>query len=298
MGLLDTLSFITAHPLNRDNKMAALARFAGWQLRSRLNRGLLPVRFVNNTRLLVARGMHGATGNIYCGLLEFEDMAFVLHLLRRGDGFVDVGANVGAYTVLAAGVAGAQCVSIEPIPATFSHLIDNVGANGISERVSALNIGVGEANDVIRFTAGLDAINHVATSEDVNSTETIEIPVKRLDDMLEGFSPVLIKIDVEGFETNVIAGADKTLRAPSLLGVIMELNGSGGRYGFDETKLHAAMLDYGFKSFTYSPFERRLLPLDGRNAGSGNTLYLRNVGEIAARLSSAPRFRTNNGWEI
>lgn len=47
--------------------------------------------------------MRGATGNVYVGLHEFESMGFVLHVLRSSSAFIDVGANVGAYTVLAAG---------------------------------------------------------------------------------------------------------------------------------------------------------------------------------------------------
>jgi hypothetical protein len=61
------------------------------------------VPFVGDTRLLVARGMRGATGNVYVGLHEFEEMAFALHALRPSSRFIDVGANVGSYTVLAAG---------------------------------------------------------------------------------------------------------------------------------------------------------------------------------------------------
>lgn len=296
MGLFGTLKFITAHPLNRNDQLGALTRFAYWQARSRLQKKAAVVDFVNGTRLLVARGMSGATGNVYCGLHEFEDMAFVLHLLRSGDGFVDVGANVGSYTVLAGGAAGARCVSIEPIPATFAHLMDNISLNGVVTTVSALNIGIGKESGTLRFTSGLDTVNHIAT--DGEQGLTIEVPVKKLDDVLGNFEPLLIKIDVEGFETNVIAGAEKTLSRDSLLGVIMELNGSGSRYGFDELELHTKMLKYGFNAFTYSPFKRELLLLEGRNTSAGNTLYLRNIDEVAARIAAAPKFRTNNGWEI
>jgi FkbM family methyltransferase len=298
MELLNTLRFIAEHPLNRKDKPGALFRFVRWQLATRLWNGAIAVNYVNGTRLLVARGMRGATGNIYTGLHEFEDMAFVLHLLKTGDGFVDVGANVGSYTVLAGGAIGARCVSIEPVPETFGHLLDNIRLNGMSEHVSALNIGVGEANGIMRFTSGLDTVNHVATDAERAAGNTTQVPVGRLDDVLADFAPTLIKIDVEGYETHVIAGAHETLRHPSLLGVIMELNGSGERYGFDEAKLHTTMLAYGFCTFTYAPFERELVRLDGKNAGSGNTLYIRNVDEVLARLASAPKFTTNNGWKI
>jgi len=241
--------------------------------------------------------MTGATGNIYTGLHEFEDMAFIMHLLRAADGFVDVGANVGSYTVLASGVVGANSISMEPVPSTFLHLKDNIHLNAIGGKVSALNVGVGREHGVLKFTAALDTVNHVVAASE-EGLETIEVEVKTLDDILEDFEPTLIKIDVEGFETNVIAGARKTLSNPSLLGVVMELNGSGSRYGFDEASLHAVMLDYGFTTFKYDPLTRQLMPNNRQSQNVGNMLYLRNVEQVIERIASAPKFTTNNGWEI
>jgi hypothetical protein len=86
--------FVLAHPLNRANKWAALMRYFRWQFGSRLVPGDVLVPFVDKTLLRICPSMTGATGNIYAGLHEFEDMAFVLHLLRENDLFVDVGANI------------------------------------------------------------------------------------------------------------------------------------------------------------------------------------------------------------
>lgn len=297
MGILGTLGFVMNHPLNARRKLAALGRFARWQIGCRLVGAPVAKHFVDRTRLLVGRGMTGATQNIYCGLHELEDMAFVLHALRESDGFVDVGANVGSYTVLAGGAVGARCVAVEPIPGTFLSLVDNINLNEIGGRVRALNIGIGSENGRLRFTAGLGPVNHV-WAESANEEESVMVEIERLDDVLAGFSPTIIKIDVEGFETNVVAGADKTLSDASLLAVVMELNGSGERYGFDEDRLHRRMLEYGFRTFGYLPFERRLVALEGRNPESGNTLYIRNEEEVLSRLRTARKFLTNLGMEI
>lgn len=71
--------------------------------------------WIEGARLMVRNGMTGATGNIYCGLHEFTDMSFVLHLLRPDDLFVDVGANIGSYTVLGkvCKTPGQTCLSAE-----------------------------------------------------------------------------------------------------------------------------------------------------------------------------------------
>jgi hypothetical protein len=136
------LRFIVNHPLNRDDKVASLARFVRWQVASRIMRRPIALPFVNHTQLLVSQGMTGATGNYYCGLHEVSEMAFVLHALRADDLFVDAGANVGSYTVLAAGAVGAQVIAIEPLPATFAKLEGNIRLNDIVTRVAAYCCGL------------------------------------------------------------------------------------------------------------------------------------------------------------
>lgn len=291
MGVLNTVRFVIRHPLNEHQPLAALKRFICWQLGSRLLPGAAAVEFVNETRLLVKPGMTGATGNIYAGLHEFEDMAFVLHFLRPGDLFADVGANVGSYTVLAAGAVGTKCISLEPVYKTFQHLKDNINLNNLQTKVLALNVGVGRSDGKLRFTSSLDTMNHAATDKDINA-ECIEVDIKRLDNLLGDQIPILMKIDVEGMETDVVAGAEKTFANEKLLAVIMELNGSGLRYGFNDKDLHNSMLNFGFSAFAYSPFSRKLVASsNGKSITGHNTIYVRNVELVQERLASAPKFR-------
>lgn len=230
--------------------------------------------------------MVGATGNFYCGLHEFEEMAFVIHFLRPADLFVDVGANIGAYTILASGHSGATSISIEPLPRTFSRLRANVRYNDIDERVTLYNCGIGDKEALLRFTKGLDAMNHVAI-ESESTSATVEVPVVTMDSLLESSRPVCIKIDVEGFEKKVIDGGRVALQENSLKAVLVELNGSGRRYGFDDEEVHQALIHFGFLPSVYEPFSRTLRRLDGRNTVSGNTLYVRDVDFVRDRLDNA-----------
>lgn len=255
--------------------------------------GAVAVPFVDDTRLLVLPGMTGATGNIYCGLHEFEDMGLVLHALRPGDLFVDVGANIGSYTVLAAGACGAHVLAVEPIPSTFAHLIDNVRLNNLQDLVQAKNVGLGAAPGMLRFSTDLDTVNHVLSAAETAEVPSLQVPVDTLDSLLAGDTPLLIKIDTEGYETEVIAGAERILSCPTTMAVLMELNGSGGRYGFDEEKLHRLMLEHDFRPFRYDPLARVLTPLETKNLLSGNTLYVGNIEALRARVQSAPRHRVH-----
>jgi FkbM family methyltransferase len=291
--MIRILSGIARHPLNRHRPFAALGRFVAWQLGTRLLGAAVAMPFIGPTRLLVRRGMVGATGNVYYGLQEFEDMAFVVHALRPGDLFVDVGANVGSYTILAAGVSGAQCIALEPVPATFVGLLDNVRLNDLAARVECHNVAAGNAAGTLAFTTDLDTCNH-ATSDGESSGNTLQVPVTTLDTLLQAVQPTLIKIDVEGFETRVIEGAGQTLRSPSLLAVLMELNGSGARYGFDETRLHEQMLAFGFESAAYDPTRRELTPRQPADKREGNILYIRGRRDLETRLRTAARVRVRD----
>lgn len=228
--------------------------------------------------------MKGATGNYYFGLLEFEDMCFLIHLLRDVDLFVDVGANIGSYTILASGHVGAKTISIEPLPSTFRRLENNVRYNDLDHRVTLCNQGVGEDEGKLWFTTSLDAMNHVATESDYG--DKLEVPVTRLDDLLGDQQPLCIKIDVEGFEARVLDGSTQTLGASALRAVILELNGSGNRYGLGDQDVHRRMLDLGFTPHTYDPFERNLNVLEEHNS-IGNTLYLRDLDWVRERLETA-----------
>ncbi len=286
--LLNTISFILQHPLNHTRKIAALSRYIRWQVGSRLLPGPVAVPFADSTRLLVQPGMTGATGNVYCGLHEFEDMAFVLHVLRPGDLFADIGSNIGSYTVLAAGAAGAHCVSFEPNPATFVHFLDNIRLNNLESKVTAKNIGLGASSGSLTFTSELDCVNHVVAGHEVVDN-SIEVPVSTLDAVLSGSTLTLMKIDVEGFETEVLNGAAETMQRPSLLAVVIELSGSGLRYGYDEEKIHQRMLSWGFAPARYDPFQRTITILHSRNSSTANSLYARNLESIRDRVRTAPQ---------
>lgn len=163
--------------------------------------------------------------------------------------------------------------------------------------VRVLNQGVGRHEVVLRFTAGLDTVNHVV-AEHESTAGALQVPVVPLDQALDGASPALIKIDVEGYETEVLAGAERRLADPGLLAVIMELNGSGARYGFDEDALHQSLLQRGFQTCRYDPSERRLSPLHEQRSGQGNTLYVPDPARLAERVRAARWYRLGTGVRI
>ena len=190
--LLETASFILRHPLNdtraqQGPHIPALPLLADSQPTPA--GPVADVDFVGHTKLLVKRGV--AQRRIcYMPLNEFEEMAFVVHALREGDLFVDIGANIGAYTILAGSVAGAKALACEPLPANYALLQANIRLNRAENRVEALNVGVGGLERTLRFTSSFGPKDHVVFPREPMETEkTIELPVRTLDSVVGDSKP-------------------------------------------------------------------------------------------------------------
>jgi len=280
-----TLKTLLTHPLASKHKTKTLCRFFKWGFINKFSTKSFDYNFIGTTKIRVKKSFSTAELQYYCGLSEFNDMGFLLHFLKKGDLFIDIGANIGSYTLLASGYIGANSISFEPVPSTFEYLKENIQLNNIQSSTDLRNIGLSDSLGSLKFTAALDAINHVIYSE-TNQDAIIEVPVDTLDHAIENTNPIMLKIDVEGYETMVIAGASNTLKNPNLKAIIIELNGLANEFGFDELKIHDRLLEEGFTPCFYNPFTRELKPMTG--IGTHNTVYLRDLEAIKKRISEAP----------
>lgn len=278
MSPLEFLSYANRHPLAKRAKLRTFWNILSWQIRTRMSDGMHRIRWIENSVLLARKRMTGATGNIYYGLHEFEEMGFLIHLLCPGDLFVDVGANIGSYTILAASVRKANVIAFEPDPGTYRQLMDNIEANAIGSKVQVIQKAVGAEEGKITFSTGLDTMNHVVDpgSEPTGaSLRTVEVTT--LDHVLATKSPVMMKIDVEGHEPSVMAGAMAVLANPSLLAVEIET--------VDHVVLQA-LTDAGFSQYSYDPFTRTCKPSSQRDSGH-NSLFIRDIEQVRLRLINA-----------
>jgi len=142
---------------------------------------------------------------------------------------VDVGANVGLYTLAFRHSSQAPIIAFEPDTFVFSLLSENVQSNDLSS-VILRNVACGDAQGRLLFNAGIngsiapDSVmakgpqqNSAERAAPVSVTESgdvISVPVVRLDDELRNEPPIsLIKIDCEGYEWNVLNGCQGIIEA-------------------------------------------------------------------------------------
>ena len=144
--------------------------------------------------------------------------------LREGDTFLDVGANVGFFTILGARAVGptGRVYAFEPHPDVRSRLLAAVARNGVASRVHVVGGAVGVVTgDRVRLYVsdrGLEfssLVPHRAPASPAGFTAFVEVETVSLDSWLaeRPVDPALIKIDVEGAEDLVVGGMEQTLRA-------------------------------------------------------------------------------------
>ncbi len=275
--------FVSQHPLGAKNKVGAWKRWLRWQLGSRLLKAPMIMPWLENASLVVESGMTGATGNLYCGLHEFNDMALVLHFFGGGPGlFLDVGANIGSYSVLAAKVGGASVIALEPVPDTFDKLTRNLLINGIQDRVEANRAAVGDAPGSLSFSADRDTMNQVVGA-DYNGA-SIQVQVVTLDELLRGRTAQVWKVDVEGFERQVLAGASQALADPDVALVLLE---------GEDADIKSTMRSHGFEEWCYDPFSRRFSTPEGGLA-IGNHVWVRDREQVEKRCQAARKFQLHD----
>ncbi len=274
------------HPLTRRNLAGGLSRYFKWHVQNLFKRVEKKHRLIGEVAIYMSNADSAALVNYYTGLYEFEEMSFVLHFLRHNDLFVDVGANIGVFTLLASGHVGCDSISVEPIPSTFKRLNQNLSLNAIEDKVTALNIGLGSANAVLHFSNSTENSVNAVTSE---TADSVAVGVKTMDDVVpevHRYENILVKIDVEGFETEVVKGASELLANQKLKAIIIELNGSGDKYGFDEEQVKQTLTKHGFQAYHYNPWLRELTQSDAASA-FGNGIYIRDAQSVKTRLFSA-----------
>ena len=282
MQLLKIIRYIINHPLGRQNKLLVLFKFFIWQFRGLVTNSPYIYQFTSKSKLSITKGMKGASGNIYTGLHEFDEMGFLLHFLRPEDTFVDVGANVGTYTILASAEIGAKSITFEPSPIAFKSLQNNIKLNNIEQKVIAYQIGISKEEKKLYFTNNLDVENHIVKGE---KEDCIIVDVNSLDNLLVDEIPKLIKIDVEGFETDVIIGAKKLISDTKLKGIIIELIGLGEKYGFNEMDVRIMLTEAGFYPYSYNPMTRTLMKVNA--IAANNTIYIRDIEFVSNRIKHA-----------
>jgi len=233
--------------------------------------GAVSVEYVGNRRDLIGRDI------FWGGLSNYEPgtMNLLLSYVDDNTLFIDVGANTGIYSALALALGAKRVIAFEPIPEIFCSLIENLKANGDSQRFLALNSAVSYKDGYTEFHVPDGPVFPTSGSFHPKGFRGVQgrliaVQTQSLDSTMEsngvdltGYHTIIIKIDVEGFEADVVKGMKEIIstgRAVIIFechpdGPIAELRALLEKYDYkvshiDDDGLHE--LDYLDVSYSHS----------------------------------------------
>jgi FkbM family methyltransferase len=251
--------YVWTHPSNSGQRLRALLRAVRYQAQARLLGRRAVAKLGERSRLWVDPHRTAASMVLYANPPDLPEMLVWRRALRDGGIFVDVGANVGTYTIWAA-EQGAEVIALEPAADTFGLLEENISLNGYP--VTALRAAAGDHCGSARFTAGLDTGNSLAPDGPV-VTDLVTV------DSLIGERRVTgMKVDVEGFEIDVLRGAARAL-ADRRIGLIqIEWNHACSvAMGTDRRPIADLLAGYGYRLYRPDP-RGHLVPVTSHEYGA------------------------------
>jgi FkbM family methyltransferase len=166
---------------------------------------------------------------VYLGCFEREETNLLRRELKPGMTFVDIGANCGYFSYLASqrvGSAG-RVLAVEPSPRVADVVATAIRENGL-KNVTLFRTALGRAaGELTLYVPPESLANHAPTALATPGWSPMTVPVRRLDDLLDEqmIDRVdVLKVDVEGYEGEVLAGAERALRSGRIRAMLVEFN--------------------------------------------------------------------------
>jgi FkbM family methyltransferase len=267
-----------------------LLQHVGWQCRRAFN--LFPfVQQISASKIVAAHRHCGVSALIHSqGLYDYDNMKLMQWLLRSGGTLFDIGANIGTYTLLASELEQAYVLAFEPHPGTFALLSENVSLNR-RQNVRLFQAALGRREHPVYLTnvAG-SPINHVVTGQSAEGESScgIQVPCFRADRICEELEvvPDVVKLDVEGFEFDVLCGFGGFLKSIGVL--LVEMNGLSDQRGAGRASIHQLLTSRGLKGPYRCRFDLRRFAA-ARDHAAEDHIYLN--ADVYSRL-------VQDGWAM
>ena len=192
------------------------------------------------------------SGALALHLYEKDEINFLSQIVQKGMRILDIGANVGLYTAILGKGAGNEGLvyAFEPDPENFSFLLKTIAANKLSNTHAVQAAAASQAGRMRLFTSS-DNRGDNRLYENELSDGCVDVEVICVDDFLrENFLDTidLIKIDVQGFEAEVLAGLEHTIRNSPRLTLLSEFWPDGlRRAGAEPLALLKRLQDWGLR---------------------------------------------------
>jgi FkbM family methyltransferase len=286
---LFTVLHIWRHPMSNGRRIRVFNTFLRWEFMRRrgahdaasdlsVGASILCPPWLGDSRYYIALGYH-----------DYSEFSFMLALLREDDLFVDIGAFLGAYSIIAAN-RGATVHAFEPSSKNRKPLTRAIEMNGYMDRVTIHSTAVANHHGEAFFSNSWGSGNRLLDESGHDDTARQVVQVRRLDDISSPFEVrelAVLKIDAEGFDIDVLKGGRSFLERHNPVLIVEFWEG-----GAD---IRAWLKRAGYSLYTYDYTKRKLVDAVVNDKMDGNLIACteRRRPMIDDRLANAPRIALN-----
>jgi FkbM family methyltransferase len=202
-----TIHRIWKHPSNQGRRLRRVVFAAWFQLWTRVTRRPLRITVGDHSQMYAHLHFSATSEVVYANPPSIEQLVWARHL-RPGDLFVDVGSSVGVYTIMAI-EQGAEVIAFEPNEDAARLFRENMALNGYTPEFH--EAAVSDRAGTMTMTFDLDVANHLLFEPDDRSSDVRSVPTVTLDEVVGDRQVAGLKLDTEGSERIVLAGAARAL---------------------------------------------------------------------------------------
>jgi FkbM family methyltransferase len=274
MSLFSSLKSLYSHEYNRQRPVDALRRVAVWKVRQRRGQPWLgrtwdrDIWFYPDSR--------GSMFLAYNYVMDWAEFKFLEKYLRPTDRVVDIGANIGIYTLWISRFTK-NIVAFEPDSVNAERLRQQIAMNRLD--ITIEESAVSNINGWANLSCDADMENHLVSEggRKVRSVRLDDYPLNKID---------FLKIDVEGAEHLVLQGAERLLSEKSIAVMQLEFNTPDQSSILEAQKLERGLSRFGYRLFNYDSASNCLVPYALGARSHENALAIANTELVSARLTS------------
>lgn len=252
---INSLVRILNHPFNKGKLINTLGRVFWWKFNQNFIKLPTIVGIVNGVKCICYPDSSYGGLVVYKGLPEYEEMTYISSNLKNGDIFIDIGANIGAVSLIAASKVGpkGRVFAFEPNKKVLPRLFENVSLNNMDKTIQISNTAISNNVSQVAFVnEKASEVSHISYSKpmgksgDLVKTTTLD---KFFDD--QKLSKVkMVKIDVEGAELSVLEGCILSFNKIEMM--LIEINKNSEKYGNSTKETFNFIVNQGFKIYRFS----------------------------------------------
>jgi len=197
------------------------------------------------------------------GIYEEFETQIVKKIINKGEVVVDIGANIGYYTLIFAKLVGnnGKVFAFEPEPNNFELLKKNVMTNGYTN-VELVRKGISNVNETAILYLDKNNKGGHTLIDKIEERESIKIDSIRLDDYFQDDIIDFIKIDVEGFESEAVKGMAKVLQRTNNVKLMTEFSSYLlKKSGIEPIEYLKLLKDFGFNIYNLEKKKKKVVPI-------------------------------------